>query len=72
MRKALNLKKIISGLMIRTKLYTYEHHVFLRAKGDLGSVEVGFGCISGGKLSLSPPIDLRRLAAKALVAKSKS
>lgn len=45
--------------------------MFLRAKGDLGSVVVGFCCVSGGKLSLSPPMDLRRLAARALVAKSK-
>lgn len=50
---------------------TYEHHVFLRAKGDRGgSVGAGFGCDSVVRFNLKPAIDLRRFAARARDARS--
>lgn len=60
-------------MMFEYKLITYEHHVFLRAKGDRDcSVVVDFGCESIVKLSLKPAIDFRRLAARAREARSES
>jgi hypothetical protein len=55
-------------------MWTYEHHVFLRAKCDrVWSGVVGvFSCGSWLRFNRRPAIDLRRLAARARVARSES
>lgn len=66
---------MLKSIRFEYKLITYEHQVFLRAKGDRGcsvSVDVDFGCVSTVKLSLKPAMDFRRLAARARDARSES
>lgn len=53
------------------KLNTYEHQVLRRQEFCRGCTGA-FGLASGGKLSLKPAIDLRRLAARARDARSES